>query len=122
MESLWIEYQGKRIFYIDLANFMNDDAGFEARLKDLVARGQDMYSQPPHTVLCLVDLRGTKMTPRVQKLLSTVINDTNKYIRKTAVIGMTGFRGVFLDFFGRLANSDTQGFDDPEDGKKWLVR
>ena len=80
-----------------------------------------MYTQPLHSVLVLVDLRDTTMTPAAQKLLSERITDTRQYVLRTAVVGMGGIRRIFLDFFSRLAGSDTGAFDEPEAAKKWLV-
>jgi hypothetical protein len=61
------------------------------------------------------------MTQTAQVMLSERITDTRKYILRTAVVGMTGIRKLFLDFFSRLAGSETVSFDDPEAAKQWLV-
>ena len=123
MKSQWLEYQGKRILYMDLSGFQEDIQAFEAELNEVVATiGQEMYSQPEHSVPILVDLRNTAMTQKVQTLISDRITDTRKYVLRTAVIGMTGIRRMFLDFFSRLAGSDTAAFDELETAKHWLVR
>jgi hypothetical protein len=62
------------------------------------------------------------MTQQVQKLVSERIADTKKYIKKTAVIGMTGIRGLFLEYFARLAGSDTAGFEEPVAARLWLTK
>ena len=84
--------------------------------------GAEVYQQPLHSMLVLVDLTNTAMTKTSNQLLSDAIVDTKKYILRTAVVGLTGFRKVFLDYFGRLAASETEAFDDLESAKKWLVR
>jgi CMP-2-keto-3-deoxyoctulosonic acid synthetase len=123
MKSQWITYGGKQILHIDLSNFKEDLKSFEAELTATVSTiGQEMYRQPPHTVLVLVDLRNTAMTSTAQKLLTERIKDTRQYVKKTAVIGMSGIRRVFLDFFSHLAGSDTSAFDDLETAKEWLVK
>ncbi len=123
MKSQWITYKGKRILHIDLSNFKEDLRGFEAELTATVTTiGQEMYRQPEHSVLVLVDLRNTAMTSTAQKLLSERIQDTRRYVKKTAVVGMTGIRRMFLDFFASLAGSDTVPFDDPESAKEWLMQ
>jgi hypothetical protein len=123
MKSKWVEFQQQRIFYIDLSNFKEDERSFTAELDEIVSTlGQEMYTQPLHSVLVLVDIRNTVITQRVQALLSERIEDTRKYVKKTAVIGMHGIRGIFLDYFARLAGSHTVGFEDPEAGKKWLIK
>jgi hypothetical protein len=123
MKSKWIEHQGRRILYMDLSGFKENLIAFEAELNEAVTTvGQEMYQQPLNSVLVLVDLRNTTMTQKVQTMLSDRITDTRKYVLRTAVIGMTGIRRVFLDFFSRLAASDTGSFDEPEAGKNWLVK
>jgi hypothetical protein len=122
MKSRWVESGEKRILFIDLSNFIDDINGFEVELNETVATvGQEMYKQPLHSVLVLVDLRNTSMTPTTNKLLSERITDTKKYVLRTAVVGMTGIRKLFLDYFSRLAGSETGSFDDPETAMKWLV-
>jgi len=123
MKSQWIAHKGKRILYMDLSNFNDNARAFEAELTEAVATvGQEMYSQPLHSVLVLVDLRNTTMTQATQKLLIERITDTKKYVAMTAVIGMTGIRKMFLDFFARLAGSETGSFEQPESAKEWLTR
>jgi hypothetical protein len=123
MKSKWTEPHGKRILYIDLSGFGMNDLALDMELSQAVSTiGQEIYSQPLASVLVLVDLRGTVITGRTLKLITERIADTRKYIRKTAVIGLSGIRGMFLDYFGRLAGSDTAGFDDPESAEGWLLK
>ncbi len=123
MKSKWIDYQGRRIFYIDLSGFGRDELAFDKELTETVTTvGQEMYAQPLNTILVLVDLRDTNMTREIQKLISERIADTRKYIRKTAVVGMAGIQKIFLDYFARLAGSATVGFGNTEAAMQWLIR
>lgn len=123
MKSQWIEYQGRPILCMDLSNFEHNIVAFEAELNAAVAAvGPEIHKQPPHSVLVLVDLRNTVMTQKVQTLLTERITDTRQYVWRTAVVGMTGIRRMFLDFFSRLAGSDTGSFNEPEAAKQWLIR
>jgi hypothetical protein len=123
MKSKWIEHDGKQILYIDLSNFRHNDTGFEKELSEAVSTiGMQMYEKPPHSVLVLVDLRDTMMTQKTNTLLSERIKDTKKYVLRTAVVGMTGIRKMFLDFFAMLASSETGSFEEPEAAKAWLVK
>jgi hypothetical protein len=123
MKSSWIEYGGKRILHMDLSNFGSNMRGFEAELNEAVSTiGQEMYQMPEHSVLVLVDLTNTSMTQASNKLLSERVTDTKKYVLKTAVVGMTGIRKVFLDYFARLASAETGGFEGVEEAKKWLLK
>lgn len=122
MKSKWIEKQEKRILFIDLSDFRNNILGFEEELTLTVSTiGQEMYLQPLHSVLVLVDLTNTSITPEANHLLSERISDTKKYVKRTAVVGMTGLRGIFLDYFARLAGSETVGFEKVDDVVDWLM-
>jgi hypothetical protein len=122
MKSKWVQIQDKRILFIDLSNFQNNSDAFEKELNETVSTiGQEMYQQPLHSVLVLVYLTNTHMTQSTNNLLSERIHDTKKYVLSTAVIGMTGIRGIFLDYFARLAGSETVGFDNVKSAEVWLV-
>ena len=122
MKSQWISYGGKRILHMDLSSFKEDLKGFEEEITSAIGTlGPEMFRQPEHSVLVLVDLRNTVMTATAQKFLTERIKDTRLYVKKTAVVGMTGIRRMFLDFFAHVANSETAPFDDPESAKEWLV-
>ncbi len=123
MKSKWIQIQDKRILFIDLSNFGDNARAFEDELTQTVSTiGQEMYQKPLHSVLVLVDLTSTNMNQTTNKLLSERIADTKKFVARTAVIGMTGIRGIFLDYFAQLAGSETVGFENVEAGQKWLLR
>jgi hypothetical protein len=122
MKSKWVQFEGRRILFIDLSNFKNNMSGFESELNETISTiGQEVYQQPLHSVLVLVDMTDTHLTKTANQLLSERIADTKKYILRTAVVGMTGFRGMFLDYFARLAGSETVGFENIEPAEKWLV-
>lgn len=122
MKSKWMQRQDKRILHIDLSNFHNNTLGFKEELDMTISTiGQEMYQQPLHSVLVLVDLTNTHMTETANRLLTERITDTKKFVLKTAVVGMTGIRGIFLDYFARLAGSETVGFEDIKSAEKWLL-
>jgi hypothetical protein len=122
MKSRWVEFSGKRLLYIDAANFRADIKSFDTELTATITTlGSEMYQQPLHSVLVLVDLRNTEMSQHALQILTTRIKDTRAYVKRTAVVGLTGLRRMFLDFFERLAGSDTGSFDEPEAAKQWLI-
>lgn len=122
MKSQWIEHQGREILNIDFSNFHDSDSELQREVNNILTGiGKEMYSKPLRSVLVLVDLRNTKMTSSIQKIITERITDTRKYVAKTAVLGMTGIRKVFLDYFGRIARSDTRAFDDFDTAANWLL-
>jgi hypothetical protein len=122
MKSRWIEYEDQSILYIDLSNFGDNVKAFDVELTETVSTiGQKMYEQPQNSVLVLVDLRNTAMTQTSNNLLTERIKDTKKYVLRTAVVGLTGIRKIFLDYFSLLASSETGSFEEPEAAMKWLI-
>jgi|JFJP01.1.fsa_nt_gi hypothetical protein len=123
MKSRWAEHGGKNILYVDLSGFGENVREFDVELTEAVATiGQKMYEQPLNSVLVLVDLRNTHMTQTSNHLLTERIKDTKKYVRRTAVVGLTGIRKMFLDYFSMLATSETGSFEEPESAIKWLLQ
>jgi hypothetical protein len=122
MKSHWAEYEGKSILFIDLSNLKTDIKKFDEEITEAITiLGQKMYEQPQHSVLVLVDLRNTTLTQTANTMLSERIKDTKKYVLKTAVVGLTGFRKTFLDYFSMLASSETGSFEETEAAIQWLV-
>ena len=123
MKSRWVDVKGKRILYVDLSNFGDDTIGLEKELAETIPNiGREMYEYQPHSVLVLVDLRNTAMTQASNRLLTERIEDTKKYIFRTAVVGLTGLRKVFLNYFAMLASSETGSFDEPDAAIEWLLK
>ena len=123
MKSKWFETQGKRILHIDLSNFRTDSLGVEKELTETVSTiGQEMYVQPLHSVLVLVDLTNTDISQHTNHLISERIHDTRKFVKRTAVVGLTGIRKIFLEYFAVLARSDTVGFETVEAAQAWLLK
>jgi hypothetical protein len=123
MKSHWAEYGEKNILYVDLSGFGENIRAFDMELTEAVTTiGQRMYEQPLNSVLVLVDLRNTHMTQISNNLLTERIKDTKKYVQRTAVVGLTGIRKMFLDYFSMLASTETGSFEEPEAAIKWLLR
>lgn len=123
MKSHWATLQGRRVLYIDLSNFKADIAQVDTELKDvLAALGAEVYRQPEHSVKVLVDLRNTTISPAVLRLIQERIEDTRRYVQKTAVVGLTGVRKTFADIFAAMARTETRAFEEPEPAQTWLLK
>ena len=123
MKSRWHAHLDHRILYIDLSGLRDNVRAFDEEISAAVSTlGPEIYQQPPNSVLVLVDIRNTALTRDASRILTERIKDTKKYVKRTAVVGMTGIRKAFLDFFSLIAESETGSFDEPESAKAWLVR
>jgi hypothetical protein len=118
MKSQWITHQGKKIFYVDLSNFKLDEEGLKAEAS---AATQVVSREPEKSMLMLVSLKDTLVSPRVSGILKENISQANKYGKKGAIIGLSGARKLIFELFSSLTKAENASFDDIEKAKDWLV-
>src|SRR5512146_1427712 len=118
MRSDWIEYKGKKIFYQDFSkNFYNATA-----VKTELAEVQKVViSQPPNSALVLSDFRDTNVGSELLSSMNAASAATKAYVRKTAVLGVTGVKRTLADLLTALTGQPLKYFDDMETAKNWLV-
>ncbi len=118
MKSKWITHTGKRIFHIDLSDLQTDVDAWRTELDEASAITRQ---QPKNSLLVLTDVRGTVMSSEVVSIAKESSAETTKYVRKTAVIGISGFRKVLIDAVSRFSGQRFAIFEDVEEAKDWLV-
>jgi hypothetical protein len=118
MKSQWLTHHGKRIFLVDLSNFKLDEEGLKAEAASATAV---VCKEPEKSMLMLVNLKDTLISPHVSSLLKENIDQANKYGRKGAIMGLTGTRKIMFEIFSRLTKAENASFDDMEKAKDWLV-
>ena len=118
MKSGWIIHKEKQIFHIDLSGFGRDTDAFR---KELMAAESVTCQQPAGSLAVLTDVRDTVASSEVMNLAKESSGRTTKYVRKTAVIGVTGIRRVLLDAVSRFSGQQFAAFDDIEAAKDWLA-
>ena len=119
MRSHWQTHNGHQIFFCDYNGMENDALQAEVDDSDAV-----IMTQPTGSVLVLVDLHGVPPTRRSIGTFINSIPNTQKHIRKTAVIGIgfSGQRKVLFDAVMRITKADNMMiFDDIEKAKDWLM-
>jgi len=118
MQSEWITHKGKRIFYSNLSGFHTDVTALGAEIDE---SDTVICQQPENSILVLVDVRGSVGSTEVVQLFKDSSIRTKKYVRKTAVIGISGFRKVLLDAITRFSGRNATTFDDLDAAKDWLA-
>jgi len=118
MQSEWITHKGKRIFCSNLSGFHTD---VEALGAEIDAAGAAICQQPENSVLVLVDVQSSVGSTEAVQLLKDSALRTKKYVRKTATIGVSGFRKVLLNAINRFSGRNVTVFDDLDAAKDWLV-
>lgn len=117
MRSGWETYKGKRIMCARYDHLTVDE------LRAEVAAVKQEMAQPysGEMVLVLVDTRGTLISPAVLDLFKEVTASAKKFKFKTAILGMTGPRRVFLEIMWKFSGVKAMPFDEVEKAKEWLV-
>lgn len=118
MRSKWITHKGERIFFVDLSSFGRHPDAFREELTEVEAIA---YQQLEGSLLVLTDVRDTVVSSEVMDFAKESSARMRKYIRKEAIIGVSGIRHVLLDAVSRFSGRRFATFDDVEAAKDWLV-
>jgi hypothetical protein len=110
-------YNGKNIFFARYDHMTNEQLQVE------VSEVASYMSQNKmkENMLVVVDTTGTMVSPDVLKLFKEISMQSTQFKTKTAILGMTGPRRVFLDIVAKFSNASPMPFDDLQSAKDWLV-
>jgi hypothetical protein len=119
MKSRWVEHNGQKILIQDFANlFYNAEA-----LKNELASVQEIVmSEPENSVLVLSDFTNTEISGDLMGILNQASRATKPYVRKTAVVGVSGIKRTFGDLLSRITGQPLVYFTNEIDAMEWLVK
>ena len=119
MKSKWIDYHGKKIFYQDFSSlFYNAQA-----VKDeLVAVQEIVLKEPMNSVLIISNFKDTQIGADLMGVLNDASAKTKDHVRKTAVLGVSGFKRTLGDMLSRLTGQPLKYFEYEEEAKNWLIQ
>jgi hypothetical protein len=69
----------------------------------------------------LVDITGSYVVSEVVKELKRSGNETKPYIKKNAVVGITGTRKILLNAINAVTGLGSKPIDTVEEAKEWLI-
>ncbi len=118
MRSQWIEYKGKKIFYQDFSKLFYNSTAAKAELAEVQ---KIVKAQPQGSVLILTDMRDTNVGSDLLPAMNAASAATKAYVRKTAVLGVTGAKRKLADLLTSLTGQPLKYFDDMESAKDWLA-
>ena len=117
--SIWtLLPDGTRILYQDFRDFGRNVAALRAEVE---AVDREICSQPADSVLALADLTGTVTSVEVVWLFKHSAAATRGYVRKQAVVGLTGVQSVLAQAVARFSGETLHLFDTPELATAWLA-
>lgn len=113
----WITYKGKKILYSNFEGLLDD-----AKSWKLLELQMKTIAEAKEPVLLLVNLTGTTMSPENSKYTKEQLQLLGPKVKKSALIGVTGFKPVIVDGIGRAVSNLNQGvFATLDEAKEWLV-
>jgi hypothetical protein len=118
MRSEWIEHKGKRIFYQNFSKNFFNSAAVKAELEEVQ---KVVMSQPVGSTLVLSDFRDTNVGSDLLAAMNTASSATKAYVRKTAVLGVTGMKRKLADLLTAITGQPLKYFDTMEAAEDWLV-
>ena len=104
--------------YLDYANFKLDLEGLRA---EVIAADAVIMREPLGSVLVLIDLRETAATGSVVAMFKESSKYTTPYIRKHALIGITGMKRYLADKVAKLTGRPMRLFTTAEEAFEWLT-
>ena len=119
MRSEWQTHKGKRFMY---ANCSNLGVDVDQLTAELDAADAMIVQEPENSVLVLTDVRGLVGSNEAIAIFKVSATRTQKYIRKSAVIGVGGaIRRLLVEAVSRFSGQPLVTFEDLERAKDWLV-
>lgn len=120
MKSHWLTHQGSRVFIADFSHRGNNAAEIATECE---AIKQELAGQPPHSILSVSYVEGTLANEDIIKHLVELVKVTNQYIKKRAVVGVSGYRRHLLYAFSKVVGElKFSVFDSLDEALDWLVK
>lgn len=119
MKSKWIEFNGKQILYQDFSNYFFNEKAVIDELKTVETL---VMGQPDNSVLVISNFSNTEITANLMPILNESSSKTKAYIRKTAVLGITGVKRTLGDLLSRITGQSLMYFNTEAEAKEWLTR
>ena len=115
--SSWMSHKGKRILFINFADTKVDG------VNEAIAEAKPMISsQPPESVLFLVDTTGTSFSLDISSAVKEFTMHNKPFMKMTALVGVEGLQKIILNsviMFTKRRNLVVK--NSREEALDWLV-
>lgn len=119
MKSKWIEHNGKKIFYQDYSNFFFNEQAVKQELAEVRAI---VMAEPEKSILVLSNMSNTEVTMNLMPILNEASKVTMPYVRKTAVLGVSGIKRTLGDLLSKITGQELMYFTNENEAKAWLTK
>ena len=118
MKSHWRRHNNVPYLYLDYSGFKHDIEGLRA---EVLLADAEIMREPKGSVLVLIDLRDTVASGSVVQMFKESSVETTPYIRRHALIGITGVKRFLADKVARLNNKPMRMFSAEQAALDWLT-
>ena len=120
MKSYWTTHQGKRIF---IAEFSHCGTDADLIHEECEAIKAALANEPPRSVLAVTNLTETFVNEVILRTLRELLPITNRYVKRRAIIGLSGFRKHFIFLVSRFVGDvDFSPFETLNEALAWIVQ
>ena len=108
--SRFIDHKGKQIFVLDCSGCTTD------QIREIIKEcGRVVQAQPEKSVLTMTIAGGGKFDNEIISELKELTKGNEPYVKKAAVVGMTGLYKVVLMAVSMFSNREFHLFDTAEE-------
>ena len=113
----WITYKGKEILIDDYSNIMPEQ--FPPLIKKITSL---TFKSGKKDILLVVDVTGAYANKEAVSAFNESGKKSKVLLKKTAVIGITGVKKIFLNIVNKFTELNAKAFSTTEEAKEWLVK
>ncbi len=120
MKSHWTLHKNKRVFISDFSNCGTDADAVRAEGEAIKTA---LQNEPAKSVLAIANLDGTFVNEGILQAFRQLIPVTNKYVKRRAIIGLSGFRRHFIFLVSKFVGDvNYSPFDTLDEALDWIVQ
>ncbi|MBU0992957.1 MAG: hypothetical protein KJ737_10735 [Proteobacteria bacterium] len=115
-----ITHKGKNIFFADYSSYKNREDK-ENILETLNETMAIMKQQPQNSALMLTDVTNIFLEKDLSDQFTEMVEHNKPYVKKSAVIGVSGFKKSIHNIMMALTGRQIKIFPDIDAAKDWLT-
>ncbi len=112
----FVQYSGKEIFEVNFENLSPSEA-----IGAMDEAKRAIVTRPHNSILALTFVSGARFDSRVNEALRAFTAHNKPYVKKSAVVGVSGLQQMLLSGVRILTGRDIRGFDNVADARDWLI-
>ncbi|MHA1933632.1 MAG: hypothetical protein ACW96X_13900 [Promethearchaeota archaeon] len=113
----WITYEGKEILLDDYTNILPEQ--FPPLIEQITTL---TFQSGKKDILLIVDVTGAFAGKEAVSAFVESGNKSKILLKKTAVVGITGVKKIFLNIVNKLTKLGVKPVSTIEDAKEWLIK